>query len=118
MQDTQVVTSLVTDPLLTQLTVSSVVVWIIKKVKEASWFPWLSEATARNAQMAWGLVAAVITGLGIQYTFDAASGSLVVTGLTLAGMGSALWAAAQSFVVQQLVYHGVVKPAAPTAAGG
>lgn len=108
--------TLITDPILTQLTVSGIAVWLLEKLKATTWFPFLSTETANWAKTAWALVIALATGLGIQITFDSTAGQLIVTGLTLSGIGGALWVTAQSFVAQQILYHGIVKPAAPSPA--
>ena len=107
----------ITDPALAQLTASAVIVWLYQKLKEASWFPALSDSTSLFVQRALAVVLAFATALGISYSFDAEAGNFVVTGLTFSGAVAAGWAALQAFVTQQLVYHGVFKPAPPVASG-
>lgn len=114
MQEAQTAVEVATNPFMTQVTVSAIVVWLFKKLKETTWFPFLSESTARWAQTAWGVVAAFLSAAGIHFTYDGTAGTLLVTGLLQAGIVTALWEAAQQFVMQQLIYHGVVQPNAPS----
>jgi hypothetical protein len=101
--------TLVTDPILSQLTASSVAVWLIQWMKNSRMISFLSEDSALLTKRFWAVAFAAATTLGINFSFDVTLGQLTVTGLTLAGISDAGWAFVQSLVAQQLVYHGVVK---------
>jgi hypothetical protein len=104
--------TLVTDPILSQITASSLAVWILQRLKGAAWFSALTEDSGLLVKWGFAALAALITTAGISWTYDPTGGSLVVTGLTLAGVSTLSWAFLQSWFVQQLVYHGAVKPRA------
>lgn len=82
---------------------------ILQILKQASWFRWMTRDTASLNRLIGGLVA-FLTGLGISFHYDAATGSLVVSGLLWASVthGFAQW------VQQQLYYRVVVAEKGPT----
>lgn len=104
---------IVTDAFLSQFTLSAIVVWLLQKLKEAPWFPVWSQKTTLAAQRAVAAIVAAGSAVAVNFTYDAAAGTLLVEGLTLAGVGGAVWAWVQSFVTQQAWYHGIFKPAPP-----
>jgi hypothetical protein len=101
--------NVVTDPLLSQATASAIAVWLLERAKRTAWFPFLTEQSTAAVQRLWGIIAAVISAAGINYTFNSTEGTLLITGLTSVGITGALWAFAQSFTLQQFVYHGIIK---------
>jgi hypothetical protein len=107
--------AIVTNAFLSQFTASGIIVWILQKLKEAPWFSLWTAKTSLAIQRAFGATAAAASAFAINITFDSAEGVLVITGLTLAGVGGAVWAWVQSFVMQQWWYHDVFKPAPPVA---
>lgn len=110
--DPTATTAIVTDPILSQLTASSIAVWLIQRLKSAPWFPALDANSSVVVQRVFAVATATLTTVGINWSYDASLGVLTVTGLTVAGIADALWAFLQSLVAQQVIYHGVVKPEA------
>lgn len=68
----------------------------------------LNEDSTRHWQkfIAWMIAAA--SAVGIHATFDAAAGSLLITGLTLSGILATGGEVVRQYVLQQITYHGVV----------
>ena len=96
------------DSTISQLTVSAVVVWIIEKLKGASWFPVFTPQSSERVKQVIGAIAA-LTAVGITYTYNPTLGILTISGLTISSVGQFAWAWTQNFVSQQILYHGVVK---------
>lgn len=97
------------DPIMSQVTVSAIVVWLLEKLKVAPWFPAFSEQSTATTKKVIGALVAAAAAIGISYNYDPTGGVLTVKGLTLSSMTSFGWTWIQNFVMQQLVYHGVVK---------
>lgn len=90
----------------TQLTSSAVVVWVIQWLKHAGWCPWIT-ADSNTLTRTISAAAAIGTAAGIHFSFDAAAGSLAITGLLLPNILHFLWVALQQFVGQELIYTAV-----------
>jgi len=95
------------------LTASAVSVWVIQRLKHAAWFQMLTPSTATLNRLA-SFIAAAATATGIHVAFSA--GTLTITGLTLSGIVAAVIAWFKSYVMNELIYQGVVKK--PTSQGG
>jgi len=94
------------------LTASAVSVWIIQKLKNASWFKLVTPDTKVMNLMA-SIFAAFLSATGIHITFN--TGTLTITGLALSAILPAVIAWFKSFVMNELIYQGVVnKPATQT----
>lgn len=80
---------------------------VIEIAKKLKWIPidWTTEGVNRFV----GAIAAFLTGLGLQFHFDAATGQLVVTGLFFSSIAQGViqWA------TQQAYYRIVVKSKSP-----
>jgi hypothetical protein len=87
------------------LTASAVTVWLIQKLKEASWFKMLTPSSTTMNRLA-SVVAAILTATGIHVAFN--SGTLTVTGLTGMAILTAGIAWVKSFVMNELIYQGIV----------
>lgn len=95
-----------------QVTASAVVVIFIQYLKKSRFAPFITfETDALNKAM--GALFAAFTAVGIHYSYDAASHTLMITGITLGAFVHGLWHWLTSFSFQQLIYHGVVKVPAP-----
>lgn len=81
--------------------VSSLFEWLKRK----PWFGLVSEQTTWGVQRVLGIVIAVATAAGIHFGFDAATGTLTVTGLEVHMIGDAV----VQYVLQELVYRNGVK---------
>lgn len=98
-----------TDIVTAQITASAVVVYGVELLKKSPWFPWIHRSSdAVNRTIAG--VMAVGTALGIHAKFDAEHGTLLITGLTLASVAHFGFDWLRSFVFQEMIYKGVVKP--------
>ena len=93
----------------TQLAVAYATSTAIKWLKYQSWFPLMQQEAAVLNRIFAALVA-FIAGVGIHYTFDATSGTMVITGLTVSGIFHGLWAWFEQFAIQQGVFKVIVQP--------
>jgi hypothetical protein len=91
-----------------QVVVSAIGVWLVQRLKQAPWFPWVRQQSDR-AQRAAAVMVALLATAGIHVTFESEAGVLTVTGLTLANFAHFLWHALKTFVFQELVYRAGVK---------
>lgn len=103
------------DQLSTQLTLSAIASWGIERLKLSPWFPIISQKTDTFNRIV-GVLSSGLTSLGVTFTNNAtwqSGGTFVITvpdgnAILIAG-----WHWLQAFVLQQIVYHGVVKKLAP-----
>lgn len=93
----------------TQFSSAAVVVWIIQYLKSAGRLAWITQDTGRLNRVI-SAVLALATAAGIHYQFDSTAGTLTVTGLTLTNGLHFMWAAAQQFIGQELLYEAVYSP--------
>jgi hypothetical protein len=93
-----------------QIGAAGVAVYIIEWLKAQPRLKWITASTDRLNRLLSALLAALAT-VGIQTQFDPASGTLTITGLSLASILSLLWSWLVQFVLQELVYKGAVKKA-------
>lgn len=97
---------------ISQLTSAAIVVYGIQKLKEAKWFPWLTDTTHTLTRITSAFLA-VIGAIGVHVAFDQHSGILTVTGLTVTTILSGAWHWANQYALQQMIYDSVLnKPAA------
>lgn len=90
---------------------SAVIAWMVAKgieiAKGLSWLPLDATTERLNWWAARGLAAA--TAVGIHFTFDPQAGSLVITGLTLAGIGHAVLEYAKQLFLQEVAYKKFIR---------
>lgn len=82
--------------------------FLIQWVKNAKWFPFVNADTATlNKFLA--VLASGATALGMHFTFDSATGTLAITGLTFWGIyhGGVLWV--RSWLIQEIAYQKLVR---------
>ncbi len=101
------------DMIASQLTVSYIVVRVLELLKNAPWFPVLTQETSNRIKKAVGVIVAGSSALGITYHYDP-SGMLTISGLTVSSIVGFAWTWIQNYVAQQVLYHGVVKNGSPT----
>lgn len=83
--------------------VQAVAVWLIQKLKQAKWFPWLTQNSALANRLVAFLIA-FVSAAGITYQWHAAQGQLVISGLMISTIVQGLWTAAAGLVTNELVY--------------
>src|SRR5262245_22656447 len=98
-----------TELLSTQLAVAYATSTALKWLKYQHWFPLMAKEAAVLNRL-FSLAVAFIAAIGIHYTFDAATGTMVITGLTLPGILHGLWAWFEQFAMQQGVFKVIVQP--------
>lgn len=89
------------------LTASAISVYIIQRLKAWKWFKLLGP-NSKYANMVASFIAAAMAATGIGYIFNEAQGTLTITGLTLAGIMTAIWSWGKSFVLNELIYQGTI----------
>jgi hypothetical protein len=89
----------------TQFTASTVIVFLGHVMEK--WFPRTATWPATAKRLGYWIVAG-FTAVGVHASFTAATGTLVVTGLTLATILHGLWHWVQSVALQEFV-HGSTK---------
>lgn len=101
-------------PLGTQITISTLVVYLLEWLKTKKWAPFVQKNAATMNKITAGVVA-FIAALGVSYTWDATNHQLVIANVpTLAGFVTVLWIWVKQWVMQELVYKGIVQqPSAP-----
>ena len=96
------------DLVISQVTLSAVVVVILQHLKSASWFPWLTQETEKAKRIV-AAFAAALTAIGIHYNYDATTGTLMFTGITVAAIGHGIWHWIQSYAFQEVLYKGAFR---------
>ncbi len=91
-----------------QVTTAALVAFVLQWAKRSPWCPWL-QADDKRVQFYLSGVLALATSLGIAYTWNADTGTLVITGLSWSTIGPAAWDWIRQWVMQQAVYQGVVQ---------
>lgn len=85
--------------------------YVLQALKKSKWFPWMGiEQAHQTANLLISLGVAGASAVGIHYTYNQATGQLIIEGLTLAGIahGVAHWAG--QFVAQHISYRTLVVP--------
>jgi len=100
--------------ILSTITSNAVVILIIQKLKSSKAFPWISSETKRlNTLLAY--LGSLLAAVGVHASYDHATGTLVITGLTMMGILHGLWTWLQSYATQELMYQGFFnKPVTPS----
>ncbi len=93
----------------TQIAVAYLTSNLLKVLKYQKWFPLMAqEAKVLNRIFA-GFVA-FVAAIGVHWTFDMTTGTMIITGLTMAGIAHAIWAWFEQFALQQGVFKLIVQP--------
>lgn len=90
------------------LTTGAVVVYLIEWAKRSRLMP--ITASTKSINRALNVVLAAAVALGINWTFDASAGTLVITGLTWPALAHAGWEFLKQLATQQILYDGVIAP--------
>lgn len=106
--------STVTTDAMAHLTTGAVVVYAIEALKRAGWFRWMHADSGTINRIVSGVAAAGMA-LGIQATGDASIGWVIhVPSATVLLLG--VWEWAKQFVLQQLIFDGIVQKSGSSAA--
>lgn len=95
------------------LTSGAVIVYLIEWLKRTRLAPWISDYTGTLNRVTSALLAAIAV-LGITWAYDAATGDLVIHNLRLATILVFAWEWAKQFVLQQVLYDGIVQKSGST----
>ena len=114
-------TNSVSNIIATQFTSSAVVVYVMQRLKSASWFPWLQHGSA-TVSRAVSVVAAAAVAIGINYTWNPQTRGLLITIPTRWGLAIGIWHWLNQFALQETIYQATVNkvsvttvPTGPTA---
>lgn len=83
---------------------------IMEWLKNNQKIQFLTQDTAFWAKRVIGIVVAAAAALGVHYSYDASAGTLMITGLTSAGLWTMFTETARTWVSQELMYRVAVKP--------
>jgi len=104
------------EELLSQLTSSAVVIYVIESLKKSAWCPWITmETKTINRWLA--VVGSGASAIGVHFAYDGKAGALLITGLTVAGIAHGLWHWAQQYALTQLAYDSAINNKYVPAAG-
>lgn len=89
---------------LTQFTVSTVIVFVLQALKKWKYFPWLNEQSKRVTRVV-AAIASAAAGVGIHAQWNHAAGVLTISGLSLTAVVSFLWIWLKSHAMQEGIYR-------------
>ncbi len=84
-------------------------------LKRKSWFTIFTEDSTVAIQRTVGILMALAGALGVHASFDREAGSLLITGLTTAGLWTAAIETARQWGIQQVAYRTMYKSGTPSA---
>jgi hypothetical protein len=99
------------DPVAIQVALGYVMSFAIETLKQAAWFPWLTEQSARIVKMVVAWVVAAASACAVTFTYDPTLGNLLVTGLSWANVKGGLTTFVVSLAAQTFSYKIAVKAA-------
>jgi len=83
--------------------VQVVAVWVIQKLKQANWFPLLTQNSAlANRIVAYAI--ALLAAAGITWQWNGAQGQLIINGLMWQTVIQGLWTAAAGLITNEMTY--------------
>lgn len=100
----------------TQITLSGLSVLAIQKLKGSSWAPWLNRESDRiNTFFSAVLATLAAVGIHLTWSHGAMPGQYMftVSGVTLLGIASGVWAVTKSLVLNEIIYRGTAKTQLP-----
>ena len=92
----------------THLTIGAVIVYALQWLKSAGWFPWLTADTKSISRLV-SIGLALVAAIGINWSYDPASGDLLIHGLRWSTVLLTGWETLKQFCTQQMIYDGVVQ---------
>lgn len=97
-----------------QLTLALIVPFILQWVKRSNSFKWITLESGRLNTIVAATIA-TLGGLGIAFAFNADTGTLTITGLSIAGIWNGLQHVILQFMMQHTVYRLAIAPPLPGA---
>jgi len=97
---------------LMQIVVGYIAPYVLEFLKKAAWFPALTENSTRLVKIAWAWIFAAASAIGVTFVYDPVVGQVVISGLSLAAIGTAFINFVLALMTQKLTYRVVLKPAA------
>lgn len=94
-----------TDPIVSQILLGVLVAYILQALKHASWFPVLTEQSAKLWKVTLSGFVAIVSSLGLGYSYDQVAGTVLITGVSIASLWNALTSFGVSFVAQHSAYE-------------
>lgn len=92
-----------TGEIMTHVTTGAVAVYAIEWAKRTPLLSWVHADTKALNRALSGLLA-VVAAVGIGWSYDSATGTLVVNGLTWGAIVATGWEAVKQFVLQQILF--------------
>ena len=83
--------------------VQVIFVWLIQKLKEAKWFPLLTQNSATASRIV-AFLSALIQAAGITWQWNAAQGDLSIHGLMWQTIVQGLWTALAAVITNEITY--------------
>lgn len=102
------------NPLSTSAASSILVPYLLQHVKR--WLPSLTPDAMNLVMRALQMLAAIATSVGVRYSFDSTTGTLLVEGLTLSALVTFAIQVAAQYKSFEIIYRAAIKP--PKAAEG
>ena len=94
-----------------QLAVSGILVWVIQLLKKSRWFTWIRCDTDTVNRVA-SLIGALVATVGLQFAYSGSlhtGGQITIMYPNLAQMWEGVIHFIGQFVLNQALYHGIVK---------
>jgi len=91
-----------TDPVVSQVLLGVLVAYILQWLKNAPWFPVLTERSTKAWKVTLSCLVAVMSAMGLGYSFDPVAGTILITGVSAASV----WNALTVFGISLLSQHG------------
>lgn len=98
-----------TSTLETQATLAVAMPYLLQWLKGRAWFPFMSYTSGTMNRWMTALIA-FLTSLGIHTVYDASAGTILISGLTLAGIAGGVQHAALQWAGQHFVYKALIAP--------
>lgn len=98
---------MVSNVAMTQFTSSAVVVYLMQKLKSATWFPWIQEGRViLNRTIS--IVAAAAVSIGVSYTWNPTSRGLLLTIPTVSTAAIGFWHWLNQYAMNEMLYRATV----------
>ena len=92
---------------MSHFTTAAVVVYALQWLKRSSLVSFITADTVTLNRWA-GVVLAAASAVGVEAVYSSAEGTLLITGLSLAGIAQGVWHFLNQYALQQITYDAVV----------